>query len=66
MPAATLTRQALRLHAIGDGNILECIWENRTSTTLYFTAAEAGTRVAVFGPQAGLEAKVEVWRLGVV
>ena len=65
MPAATLARQALRVHAIGDGNILECIWENRTSTTLYFTPAEAGTRVAVFGPQAGLEAKVEAWRLGV-
>jgi spore germination protein YaaH len=64
MPTAALARRELRVHGIGDGNIIESIWQNRTSTTLYFTPAEANTSVAVFGA-AGLKVKVEAWRLGI-
>ena len=61
MPAIATQNRRLKLHAISDGNILEVIWENRTSTTLYYSPSAKNSTVRVFGT--GLEANVEAWRL---
>ena len=45
------------MHAISDGNVLEVIWENHTSTTLYYTPVEANSTLRVFG--SGAEARVD-------
>ena len=61
MPAIALRNKQVRVHCIGDGNILEVIWENRTSTTLYYTPSAANSTLRVFA--GGTEATVAAWRL---
>ena len=62
MPSIALQNRRLNVHAISDGNILEVIWENRTSTTLYYSPLAANSTLRVFAAR-GVEADVEVWRL---
>ena len=45
---------------MNDGNILEEMSENRTSTTLYYTPVEANSTLRVFG--SGAIARVVAWR----
>lgn len=61
MPVIALKNRRLTVHAISDGNILEVIWENRTSTTLYYSPTAANSTLSVFA--SGVEANVEAWRL---
>ncbi len=61
MPAIALQNRRLNVHAISDGNILEVIWENRTSTTLYYSPSAGNSTLRVFAN--GVEANVEAWRL---
>jgi len=64
MPAGAVESRELRVHAIGDGNILEIIWSNRTSTTLYFTPADGNSSsVELFGTQGLQQAEVQAWRM---
>ena len=59
LPAVALRNRRQNVHAISDGNVLEVIWENHTSTTLliYCTPVEANSTLRVFG--SGAEARVD-------
>jgi hypothetical protein len=64
MPVGAVESKELRVHAIGDGNILEIIWSNRTSTTLYFTPADGNSSsVELFGTKGLPQAEVQAWRM---
>ena len=64
MPSSARAMQVVSVTAILDGNILEVLWSNRTSTTMYYlyTPVAANATLSIFGSGA-VTAHVEAWRL---
>jgi hypothetical protein len=63
LPSVARSEKELHVHAIADGGILEVIWSNRTSTTMYFTPSNFNASISCFGGGSAVEAVVDAWRL---
>ena len=58
LPSVARSEKELHVHAIADGGILEVIWSNRTSTTMYFTPLNFNASISFFGGGSAVEAVV--------